>query len=633
MCGISGYQGWNDDELIVRMTEKIRHRGPDDSGVFCSKKDKVSLAHTRLSIQDTSSAGHQPMISGGGNIVLIFNGEIYNFKELRENLITKGVKFNGHSDTEVILNLYLSEGDAFLSKLNGIFALAIWNGQSQELLLARDGFGVKPLYYCETEKGFLFSSEIKSLLEEPSVSREISPSAIATHLTYLWSPAPSTLLTDVKKHLPGYAMTIRDGQISKKWSFYKIPLVQPMRNLSVPDAKNLVRKSIKNAVERQMVSDVPVGTFLSGGLDSSAITAFAKEFTDGQKLQCFTIALDDADAKKEGMVADLPYAKRVAKHLGVELNVIRANADMADELVSMIYHLDEPQADPAPLNLLFISRLARKQGIKVLLSGAGGDDIFSGYRRHHALLMEKYWSWLPLDIRKTISNTASLLPNRPTFIRRIRKALRYAGFDGDQRIASYFNWLEPEIVDGLLSSELRAELLSDNPLEQALASIPENIPALNRMLFLEQKYFLADHNLNYTDKMSMAAGVEVRVPLLDLELVELASRLPVEYKQRGKEGKWIFKKAMEGILPQDVIYRPKTGFGVPLRAWLRGPLKTLLYDTLSESSIKRRGWFDSKAVMKLLKADNEGKVDASYSIFALLCIELWGKVFLDDYTK
>lgn len=633
MCGISGYQGWNDDELIVKMAEKIKHRGPDDSGVFCSENDKISLAHTRLSIQDTSNAGHQPMISGDGNVVLIFNGEIYNFKELREGLITKGVKFNGNSDTEVILNLYLSEGDTFFSKLNGIFALAIWNGQSQELLLARDGFGVKPLYYCESDKGFIFSSEIKSILEEPSISKKIDPSALNSHLTYLWSPAPSTVLNAVKKHLPGYAMIIKGGVIVKKWSFYKIPLVQPMRNLSVNKAKLLVRNGVSEAVERQMVSDVPVGTFLSGGLDSSAITAFAKEFMNSEKLQCFTIALDDVDAKNDGMIADLPYARRVAKHLDVELNIIEANTDMADELVSMIYHLDEPQGDPAPLNLLFISRLARKQGIKVLLSGAGGDDIFSGYRRHHALLLEKYWSWLPLSFRKTISYSSNYLPNQPTFIRRLGKVLKYAGFDGDKRIASYFNWLDPVVVNGLLSSELRENLISDNPLEKALKYIPEDIPPLNRMLYLEQKYFLADHNLNYTDKMSMATGVEVRVPLLDRDLVELAASLPLDYKQRGSEGKWIFKKAMEGILPHDVIYRPKTGFGVPLRAWLRGPLKTLVYDTLSEPSIRRRGWFDSQAVANLLKADRDGSVDASYSIFALLCIEIWGEIFLDGNLK
>lgn len=340
--------------------------------------------------------------------------------------------------------------------------------------------------------------------------------------------------------------------------------------------------------------------------------------------------MDDKAAKQEGMTNDLPYAKKVAKHLGVDLLTVHVGPEMADELATMIYHLDEPQADPAPLNVLFISRLAREQGIKVLLSGAGGDDIFSGYRRHKALMMEKYWAWLPQSIRHTMSETSKMLPNKPASLRRLAKAFRYANLDGDSRIASYFNWLDPNSVNSLFSDDLRSELSFCNPLEQSLADIPENIPALNRMLFLEQKHFLADHNLNYTDKMSMAAGVEVRVPLLDPDLVELAARLPIKYKQRGSEGKWIFKKAMEGILPNDVIYRPKTGFGTPMRSWLHGPLKTLVRDILSESSINKRKWFDSKTVNRLLHEDEIGIVDGSYTIFALLCIELWARIFLDE---
>jgi len=424
-------------------------------------------------------------------------------------------------------------------------------------------------------------------------------------------------------------MIIQEGKVDKKWLFYTPTLLQQIPDISVNNAKIAVRNSVKTAVERQMVADVPVGTFLSGGLDSSAIAAFAKDMVGNERLKCFTISIDDKTSKKEGIVTDLPYAKRVADHLDVDLLTIHVGPEMADELTTMIYHLDEPQADPAALNTLFISRLAREHEIKVLLSGAGGDDIFSGYRRHWALMMEKYWSYFPNNIRRVMSAAAKRLPDSPTSIRRIAKAFQYADLDGDSRIASYFNWLGPDTVNSLLSDELRAELPFINPLEQSLADIPENIPTLNRMLYLEQKHYLADHNLNYTDKMSMAAGIEVRVPLLDPDLVELAAQLPIQYKQRGKEGKWIFKKAMEGILPDDVIYRPKTGFGAPIRAWIHGPLKTLVWDILSESSINKRKWFDPKAVTQLLKEDEAGKTDASYSIFALLCIELWARIFLD----
>ena len=308
-------------------------------------------------------------------------------------------------------------------------------------------------------------------------------------------------------------------------------------------AKTRVRNALKTAVERQMVSDVPVGTFLSGGLDSSSITAFAgKNIIGNKKLKCFTITMDDKSAIKDGISADFPYAEKVAKHLNVDLETIHVGPEMADQLATMLYHLDEPQADPASLNTLFISRLAREHGIKVLLSGAGGDDIFSGYRRHWALTMEKYWSFFPTKIRKLISLTAKKIPDRNNFLRRVSKAFRYADLEGDSRIASYFNWLDPSLVNCLLSNELKSKLPLINPLEQSLTNIPKKIPNLNKMLYLEQKHYLADHNLNYTDKMSMAAGVEVRVPLLDPDLVELAANLPIKLKQNGKESKWIFKK-------------------------------------------------------------------------------------------
>jgi asparagine synthase (glutamine-hydrolysing) len=630
MCGIAGFYGSFEPSLLNDMNLAQAHRGPDDIGVWHYKACGVGLAHRRLSIRDLSSAGHQPLFNKNNDVSIIYNGEVYNTKEFYDELVTDGYHFKGSSDTEVILNLYLKYGFKILNKLNGIFAFAIWDNRKKQLFLARDNMGVKPLYYSETSKGFIFASEIKSILKESSVSRKINPVALASHITYLWSPTPSTMLKSVKKLEPGYAMTIREGRVDKKWRFYTPTFLREITDISVNSAKIAVRNSVKTAVERQMVSDVPVGTFLSGGLDSSAITAFAKDVVGNERLKCFTISIDDKTSKKEGIVTDLPYAKRVAKHFGVDLLTVHVGPEMADELTTMIYHLDEPQADPAALNTLFISRLACQHKIKVLLSGAGGDDIFSGYRRHWALMMEKYWSYFPNNIRRVISATAKRLPDRPTSIRRIAKAFQYADLDGDSRIASYFNWLSPDTVSNLLSDELRAELPLINPLEQSLANIPQDIPALNRMLYLEQKHYLADHNLNYTDKMSMAEGIEVRVPLLDPDLVELAARLPTQYKQNGREGKWIFKKAMEGILPNDIIYRPKTGFGAPIRNWIHGPLKTLVWDILSETSINKRKWFDAKAVTQLLKEDMAGKTDASYSIFALLCIELWARIFLDE---
>lgn len=628
MCGVAGFSGAFPDALLPVMAEALAHRGPDDEGVYLDGSHGVGLVHRRLAIIDPSPLGHQPMVEREGRAIIVFNGEIYNYRQLRADLVCDGVAFRGHSDTEVLLYLYLHYGDRMLAKLNGIFAFAIWDTRQKELFIARDGLGVKPLYYAETNQGFLFASEIKALLCCPDVERDINAPALQHHLTYLWSPAPDTLLKGVKKLEPGMALRVREGRITQRWPHYELPVYQSLESVSAEVACRQVRDAVRVAVQRQMVADVPVGAFLSGGLDSSAVVAFAREVSPDVRLQCFTISLDDEAARQEGMAADLPYAERVATHLGVDLHTVHVGPEMADELSAMIYHLDEPQADPAPLNALFISRLAREHGIKVLLSGAGGDDIFTGYRRHRALVLERYWAWLPYLTRHLLGRTARSLPRRPAALRRLGKAFQYAELTGDQRLASYFYWLNPGMAAELLAPELREAARSD-PLLASLASLPPHLPAINRMLYLECRHFLADHNLNYTDKMSMAAGVEVRVPLLDPDLVALAFRLPIQYKQRGAIGKWIFKRAMEGILPKEVIYRPKTGFGAPLRSWLHGPLKTLFADILSADALRRRGLFDPVAVQRLLALDRAGQVDASYPLFALLCIELWCRSFLD----
>src|SRR5215472_158800 len=533
MCGIAGFQGRFDPTLLSDMGQSIAHRGPDDDGTYYDPISEVGLVHRRLSIIELSPAGHQPMISHDGNIAVVFNGEIYNYRELCSELEGNGHCFRGGSDTEVLLALYLRARETMLARLNGIFAFAIWDRRTRSLFLARDGMGVKPLYYSETTAGFLFASEIKALLKASEISRDVDPTAVRNYLTYLWCPAPKTPLRQIKKLEPGCALLVRDGRIEKCWRFYEPPFCQSIQSLSEREAIQEIRTMLQGAVQRQMVADVPVGAFLSGGLDSSAVVAFARRASPDTRLQCFTIALDRADAKREGMADDLPYAESVARHLGVDLHAVMVGPEMADELPSMIYHLDEPQADPAPLNVLFISRLARKHGIKVLLSGAGGDDIFSGYRRHRSLALEHHWSWLPQWFRSELATAARALPARPEAVRRLAKAFRYAGLDGDARLTSYFYWLDPRQLDELLSPSFRDATLDTEPLASSLAELPEDVPALNRMLYLERKHFLPDHNLNYTDKMSMAVGVEVRVPLLDPDLVGLAARMPLHYKQRG----------------------------------------------------------------------------------------------------
>jgi len=633
VCGIAGFSGRFPESSLRLMGQKIVHRGPDDAGYFHRSEQGIGLAHRRLSIIDLSATGHQPMLDASGQVAIVFNGEIYNFRELRSELESGGHTFRGHSDTEVLLHLYLARGEAMLPLLNGVFAFAIWDGRSQTLLLVRDGMGVKPLYYAQTNAGVVFASELKALLVHPEVERSIDPQAVWQYLTYLWCPAPRTILAGVKKVLPGHAMSIRDGKIERQWQYYELPYDQAIEPWSAEEAARRVEESVRTAVTRQMVADVPVGAFLSGGLDSSAVVAFARQVEPEVRLQCFTIALKGGG--QEGFADDLPYAQRVARHLGVDLHTIEVGPEITGHLAQMLYHLDEPQADPAPLNALFISKLAREHGIKVLLSGAGGDDIFSGYRRHFALQQERYWQGLPRWSRRMLAAGAHRLPTGHPALRRLRKAFEYADLPTDERLASYFFWGRPERLQRLLAPEVRAQLRDTSPadpLVQALGRVPAHRDRLDKMLFLESKFFLADHNLNYTDKMGMAMGVEVRVPLLDPDLVALATRLPVAFKQRGREGKWIFKKAMEPHLPHDVIYRPKTGFGAPLRTWLRGEsqLQPLQRDLLSREAIRSRGIFDPDEVAALVKEDAQGRVDASYTIFSLMCIELWCRIFLDE---
>lgn len=632
MCGIAGFSGRFESSVLWDMVKSIRARGPDNLSVWSDDPNGVGLAHARLSIIDLSEAANQPMLSECGAVALVFNGEIYNYKSLRKRLESSGIRFRTNGDTEVLLNLYLRDGMSFLSSLNGIFAFAIFDSRTRSLFIARDGQGVKPLYYSELSKGVIFSSEIKALLQELSVSRELSAEAIASYLTYLWSPGSATMLKHVFKLDPGFCMEISQGRIIRKWMFYDLPYDQRIVEYSLDEAIATTTKLVKDAVETQLVSDVPLGAFLSGGLDSSAVVAMARQVAPGLDIPCFTIDFDDDRLRQEGMTEDLPYAEKVASHLGVKLHKVKVGSGMINDLEKMIFYLDEPQADPAPLNALYICQMARSQGIKVLLSGTGGDDIFTGYRRHYALGKERYWDWMPLSLRHGLKKSGSLLPKSNPLFRRISKALQYADIDHPERLASYFYWIDPVQSFGLFSRDFKEQLRGYSPaapLLKTLARIPSDTHLLNKMLYLEGKHFLVDHNLNYTDKMSMASGVEVRVPLLDANLIAHAARLPVNLKQHGSVGKWIFKKAMEPYLPADVIYRPKTGFGAPLRYWMKNDLRPILDEVLSEKSIRNRGIFEPQAVNRMRKMDLLGKEDFSYPIFSLVCIELWCRLFID----
>lgn len=631
MCGIYGVVGATGNP--ARGLNAIAHRGPDGSNVWADADAGVWLGHARLAIIDPTVAGDQPMVSPDGRFIMIYNGEIYNFLELRREMEQAGERFSSQCDSEVLLRLFAREGTACFPRVRGIFAAAFWDTSERRLTLVRDPLGVKPLYWTKVTGGVAFASEIKSLVIAGDVEPRINPRAMIRHLGLLWAPGEETIAQGVFKLLPGQYLTIRPGGTPEVVR-YSDPAQPALSKDSRPVAELIdqTRTMIDQAVRRQLISDVPLGAFLSGGLDSSAVVAFAARHRIGaERLRCFSIDVQAGAMAGEGFAEDLPYARQVAAKLDVGLDVVTVDETMMERLPEMIYHLDEPTPDPSALNTLIIAELARKNGIKVLLSGTGGDDIFTGYRRHFALRQERLWAWLPRPARSVLASAAARMPQGRPAGRRLAKALRYADQPDDERLISYFLWLDPDSVLGLLSDELRAHVAVDEllaPMRATLARLPEGTQDLDRMLFLECNHFLADHNLNYADKMAMACGVETRVPLLDEDLVAFAGTLPLSVKQRGRTGKWVFKRAMEGILPDAVIYRPKTGFGVPLRQWLIGPLRPLVEDTLSADRLRHRGLFNPSAVDALMDALFEGRGDTAYTVFALLCIELWCEQFV-----
>lgn len=641
MCGVNGYylkEINNIKEInLNEANNKLSHRGPDNKGVYYAKKKLLGLGHTRLSIQDISSKGNQPMISECKRFVTVFNGEIYNFKEIKKFLFNKSKNFSlsSRSDTEILLKYY-SYCDKnnksikyFFSKLIGIFSLAIWDNKLNKLVLARDSFGVKPLYYSYNKKGIFFSSEIKSLSEFGIDFKELDYQSINHYLSYIWCPGRGTPVKNIKKVSPGEVLIVEKGEITNSFYWYTHPYFKKRKIInSQYDCIKKTEKLLRKAVQKQLVSDVPLGAFLSGGLDSSSIVAFAKELIPD--IKCFTIKTKES-LKNDGFVDDYNYACKVANYLKVPLETVEVYTNaLVDNLEKMVYQLDEPIADPASINVLFISRLAKESGIKVLLSGAGGDDLFSGYRRHRALGSEFVWTFLPMRIKNLIKKYSTNLQTKNIIERRLKRVFSGANLNRDERIINYFRWNSQNDLINIYSDDFRKQLKNINqndPLMNYLESIPEDLPNLDRMLSLEQRFFLTDHNLLYTDKMSMQEGVEVRVPFLDHDLVNFATQVPVKFKNRRGELKWVLKKTMEPYLPKEIIYRPKTGFGVPLRKWIKDELKEWVREVLSFESIKRRGLFNPYAVQKLLQDNEDNKVDAGYTILSLVCIEIWCKKF------
>lgn len=628
MCGILGIVSCKNKAFVEDALSFIAHRGPDDYGIY--EDEYIGLGHRRLSIQDLSANGHQPMFSDNKRYVIIFNGEVYNHQEIREKINHK-YNFKSTSDTETVLYGYIEYGTNLFNMLNGIFAFCIYDTQTKDLIIVRDQFGVKPLYYYPNEGFFIFSSEIKAFSNLPNFDNTLDYEALVNYIHFLWTPQEKTPFLKVKKLLPGHyirlnAIAPNSFSVNK---YYEIPFNGQYIDKTEDELIDELEKRLFSAVKRQLLSDVPVGFFLSGGLDSSAIVAMAKKALGKDvRLKCYTI--DSGNTDTEGFANDLYYAKLVAKHLDVDLEIIQGKADIVKDFDKMIYHLDEPQTDAAPLHVLNICKKAREQGYVVLLGGTAGDDLFSGYRRHQALNFEKYFSLIPPSIRQVLKKIINNLSSKSNIARRVKKLLCDIDKTVLERMVGYYAWIDIEKNKKLFSKDIQEKISNYNPsniLINSLKNIPNESNLLNKMLYWDMKYFLTDHNLNYTDKLSMAVGVEVRVPFLDIELVEFSTMIPPHLKLKGKTTKYILKKLMERYLPKEVIYRSKSGFGAPVREWVLNELKPLIDEQLSEKSINESNVFDYNTVLDLINSNKKGKLDASYTVLTLLSIQSWIRQF------
>jgi asparagine synthase (glutamine-hydrolysing) len=635
MCGIAGYAGLHRPELLGPMTDAIKHRGPDDSGAWADADAEIGLGHRRLSIIDLSPAGKQPMSNADETIWITYNGELYNYPEHRERLIKKGYVFRNQTDTEVVIALYETMGLDFLNELNGIFAFALWDAKKRRLILARDHVGIKPLYYRQDGRKLYFASELKSLLKVPGTPRELNMPSVPDYLTFLWVPGENTLISGIKKLEPGHIGIWEDGRFeTKRW--FNIEY-QSDESYSESEWVDRVHETFMRTTRRQMLSDVPLGAFLSGGLDSSSIVACMRNVYPTREINAYTVRFDRGAMAKEQGVDDYPYARRVAKALNVNLKSVMLKPDVIGLLPKMVYHLDEPDADPAVFPSYLISKLARDDGTSVLLSGTGGDEVFFGYRSHQAYRLYERFQWMsrfPISsfISAGVTMSSSLLGAQNRYARRISKFRRGLMQRGLDRHLEVSDWSSHAVREGLFNNSV-FDSMEDWDSSECMQRYYDDFRGegeLNLHSHLLIQSFLAAHNFLYTDKSSMAVGLEARVPFMDVELMKLCAQIPERYKLAGNVTKSVLKKAMERHLPKDLIHRKKTGFGAPLRQWIQDDLNEVIQYYLGKEQLEKRGIFRPEKVQQILKENAAGTADHAYLIYALVNLELWTQSFLDE---
>ena len=626
MCGICGKLSFDrsatvSPALLKAMADTIAHRGPDDEGYYNS--GPVGMGFRRLSIIDLAT-GHQPLSNEDGTVWVTFNGEIYNYQELRKYLLSKGHTFRTDTDTEVIVHLYEEHGEGCVKRLQGMFAFAIWDERNETLFLARDRVGIKPLYYYRSQNELLFASEIKAILADPAVKAEILPAVIDRFITFKYCSGTETMFKNILKLAPGSCMTVRGNKVEIR-QYWDLP--SHRSTLSLEEAEAQLVKLLEETVRLHMISDVPVGVLLSGGFDSTALLSFAAEMSD-RPLSSFTVGFSDA-----GVVDEFPYARLAAQKFGTQHHELTITArDFESFLPGYVWHMEEPVCEPPAIAMHYVSKLAA-QSVKVLISGEGGDEAFAGYN----IYRNRLWLRRLRSLLGPLKGIASSSLFGLNYLLRSRAVARFGPLIGKPEGALGYGghsvpWCDPGgPVYSLYSKDFRASVDRAWSLAswQEHASHAPTSDEVNRMLYVDTKTWLVDDLLLKADKMTMANSIELRVPFLDHKVLEFAASLPGNYKVRGFTTKYLAKKALRNRIPGQIVTRRKTGFPVPYETWLRKDLRSWVGDLLLDRKTIDRGYFEKAAIEQLLREDLEAG-GRSKEIFSLVTLELWHREFLES---
>jgi asparagine synthase (glutamine-hydrolysing) len=634
MCGITGWVNLDTTKanhdaagVLHGMCERILHRGPDSEGLWTD--DQAALGMRRLSIIDLKT-GDQPVFSEDKTVIAMVNGELYNFQEVRADLEKRGHKFRTKTDVEIVPHLYQTYGDDFVDHINGMFAISLWDTQKKKLILARDRFGEKPLYYGVFDGKLIYASEPKALLAHPSVNAELDLNALRHYVSFDYVPAPMSIYKGISKLPSAHVLTVENGEVKTRryWSLtWQKPDRQGGLNGNSPRSKALeLRELLSDAVRMRLVSDVPLGILLSGGIDSSTIAALAVKHSTEQ-VKTFSIGFTEQSFNES------QYARQVANHLGTDHYEEYLSAEKTGDLISEIgTWLDEPMSDPSLIPTFLLAKFVRRH-VTVALGGDGGDELFAGYPMYYAHKVAARYARIPRFVRNGLIEPAvRALPvstKNLSFDFRAKRFIRASKFDS---VARHHSWF------GSFSQDKHSRLFTDQVLDQTQADIYAGARGLlettdvkdeiEKMQFLDMHFYLAEDILTKVDRASMAVSLETRAPFLDPRVAQFSASLPLNYKLRGSTGKHILKKAMDGLLPNEILYRPKKGFGIPTAEWLKGRLNPLLHDMLMPARLKDQGLFNAEYIHRLIKEHETGVASHHKELWTLLVFQLWWDSFL-----